>query len=146
MPLRRQPSQLREALDAAYGTGGPDGDGDPIMVISPDLGRWRELAARARPTARQAVRWALGAGHRRAGRGHRIPDLRPTLLHEMVHTAVREDGHGARFRAELQRLAEAGDSDAEFVVWRMVGDEMWDDGWTGEESGRWERYREERQT
>jgi len=76
----------------------------------------------------------------------RIPDLRPTLLHEMVHTAVREDGHGARFRAELQRLAEAGDSDAEFEVWRMVGDEMWDDGWTGEESGRWERYREERQT
>jgi len=65
---------------------------------------------------------------------------------KMVHTAVREDGHGARFRAELQRLAEAGDSDAEFEVWRMVGDEMWDDGWTGEESGRWERYREERQT
>jgi len=28
----------------------------------------------------------------------------------------------------------------------MGGDEMWDDGWTDEESGRWERYREERQT
>jgi len=60
MPLRRQPSQLREALDAAYGTGGPDGDGDPIMVISPDLGRWRELAARARPASRRAAGWALG--------------------------------------------------------------------------------------
>jgi hypothetical protein len=34
----------------------PDDDGDPFVVISPDLGRWRDLAARARP----AVRWACG--------------------------------------------------------------------------------------
>lgn len=40
-------------------TGRPD-DGDPIMVISPDLGRWRELAAKARPASRQAAGWALG--------------------------------------------------------------------------------------
>jgi hypothetical protein len=38
----------------------PDNDGDPIMVISPDLGRWRELAARARPASRRAAGWALG--------------------------------------------------------------------------------------
>jgi hypothetical protein len=72
--------------------------------------------------------------------------LRTTLLHEMVHIAVPEDGHGARFRAELQRLAEAGDEDAEYEVWRMVGDYAWDDAWVGEESGRWERYREENAT
>ncbi len=48
--------------------------------------------------------------------------LRTTLLHEMVHIAVPEDGHGARFRAELQRLADAGDEGAEYEVWRMVGD------------------------
>src|ERR1700730_8097320 len=65
--------------------------------------------------------------------------LRTTLLHEMVHIAVPEDGHGARFRAELQRLAEAGDEDAEYEVWRMGGDYAWDDAWVGEESGRWER-------
>ena len=36
-------------------------------------------------------------------------------------------------------LAEAGDEDAEYEVWRMVGDYAWDDAWVGEESGRWER-------
>jgi SprT-like family protein len=70
--------------------------------------------------------------------------LRTTLLHEMVHVAVPEDdGHGPRFRAELQRLAEAGAEDAEYETWRMVNDDAWDDGWTGEESGRWERFRED---
>jgi hypothetical protein len=65
--------------------------------------------------------------------------LRTTLLHEMVHIVVPEDEHGARFG-----LAEAGDEDAEYEVWRMVGDYAWDDAWVGEESGRWERYREGR--
>jgi hypothetical protein len=60
MPPRRQPSELREALDAAYGTGGPDEDGDPIMVISPDLGWWREVAARTKSASRRAAGWALG--------------------------------------------------------------------------------------
>jgi hypothetical protein len=74
---------------------------------------------------------------------HRTPDIQTTLLlHEMVHVAVPEEGHGARFRAGLQRLAEAGNKDAEFEVWRMVGDQVQDDEWIGEESGRWERYRE----
>ena len=59
-PPWQQPSQLREALNAAYGTGGPDDGGDPIVVISPDLGRWRDLAARARPASRRAAVWALG--------------------------------------------------------------------------------------
>jgi hypothetical protein len=36
------------------------GDDDPIVVISPDLGRWRTLAARARPASRRAAGWALG--------------------------------------------------------------------------------------
>jgi hypothetical protein len=68
-----------------------------------------------------------------------------TLIHEMVHVAVPdpEDRHGAPFRAELQRLAEAGSEDAEFEVWRIAGDLMWDDGWDGDESGRWERYQED---
>jgi hypothetical protein len=35
-------------------------DGDPIMVISPELGQWRELAARAGPASRRAAGWALG--------------------------------------------------------------------------------------
>jgi hypothetical protein len=39
--------------------GRPD-DADPIVVISPDLGRWRDLAARARPASRRAAGWALG--------------------------------------------------------------------------------------
>ena len=56
MSPRTQPSQLREALDAAYGTGGPD-DGDPIVLISPDLGRWRELAARAKWASRRVPAW-----------------------------------------------------------------------------------------
>jgi hypothetical protein len=29
---------LREALNAAYGTGGPGDDDDLVVVISPDLG------------------------------------------------------------------------------------------------------------
>jgi hypothetical protein len=41
------------------GAGRPDDD-DPIVVISPDLGRWQELTARARPAARRAAGWALG--------------------------------------------------------------------------------------
>jgi hypothetical protein len=69
--------------------------------------------------------------------------LETTLLHEMVHAAIPQDGHGAPFRAELQRVAEAGSDDADAEVWRMVGDSVWEDGWIGEESGRWERYREE---
>jgi hypothetical protein len=53
-------SELQEALEAAYGTGRPDGDGDPIVLISPHQ-RWRrELAARARPASRRAVGWAWG--------------------------------------------------------------------------------------
>jgi hypothetical protein len=39
--------------------GRPD-DGDPIVVISPDLGRWRDLTARARPASRRAAGRALG--------------------------------------------------------------------------------------
>lgn len=35
-------------------------DDDPIVVISPDLGRWRELAARIKPVSRRAAGWALG--------------------------------------------------------------------------------------
>jgi len=57
-PPPRRRSQIREALDSAWGIW-PD-DGDPIVVISPDLGRWRELAARARPASRRAAGWALG--------------------------------------------------------------------------------------
>ena len=52
-----RPSELREGLDAAYGTGGP-GDGDEIVVPIPR--RWRELVARARPASRWAVGWAWG--------------------------------------------------------------------------------------
>ena len=37
----------------------PDDD-DPIVLISPDLPRWRELALRARPVSRQAIRWTWG--------------------------------------------------------------------------------------
>jgi len=67
-----------------------------------------------------------------------------TLLHEMIHVSVPEDpGHGACFRAELQRVAEAGNDDAEQEVWLMVCDCIWDDGWIGEESGRWGRFRME---
>jgi hypothetical protein len=54
MPSRRR-SQLREALDAAHGIDDPASD-DPVVLISPDLPRWRALAARARP----ASRWAWG--------------------------------------------------------------------------------------
>jgi len=38
MPPRRPRGQLREALDAAQGIDSPDDD-DPIVLISPDLGR-----------------------------------------------------------------------------------------------------------
>lgn len=72
-----------------------------------------------------------------------------SLIHEMAHVAVpEEDGHGPLFRAQLQRIAEMGtelvNEEAEYEVWRMVGDHAWDDGWLGEESGRWERFREQR--
>ncbi len=52
-------SELQEALNAARGTGRRD-DGDPIVLISPDLGWRRELAARVWPTTRRALRWACG--------------------------------------------------------------------------------------
>jgi hypothetical protein len=52
-------SQLREALDAAYGTGRPDDD-DPIVLISPQLPRWRAMAAKATPASRRALGWVLG--------------------------------------------------------------------------------------
>ena len=48
--------QLREALDAAWGTGS-DGDGDLIM---PPRRRWRALAAKARPASRRVLGWAWG--------------------------------------------------------------------------------------
>jgi hypothetical protein len=57
MPPWRQPGQLREALDAAHSVGGPDDD-DPIVLISPDLGWWRELAARAKSASRRVPAWA----------------------------------------------------------------------------------------
>ena len=38
----------------------PGEDDDPIVLISPDLPRWRDLAARARPVSRQAIRWTWG--------------------------------------------------------------------------------------
>jgi hypothetical protein len=44
--------ELREALDAVHGTGRPD-DSDPIVLISPDLGRWRDLAARVKWVSRR---------------------------------------------------------------------------------------------
>jgi hypothetical protein len=37
----------------------PD-DGDPIVLISPDLGWRQELAARFRPVSRRVAGWALG--------------------------------------------------------------------------------------
>jgi hypothetical protein len=60
MPPRREPSQLREALDAASGTGEPDDD-DPLVDLTlPRQRLWRELAARARPASRRAAGWAWG--------------------------------------------------------------------------------------
>jgi hypothetical protein len=59
MPPRRHPSQLREALDAAYGTGSGDGDGDGDLIMPPRR-RWRALAAKARPASRRALGWAWG--------------------------------------------------------------------------------------
>ena len=35
-------------------------DDDPVVLISPDLPRWRELAAKARPASRRAAIWAWG--------------------------------------------------------------------------------------
>ena len=60
LPPQRRPSELREALDAANGTGRPDAGDDPIVVISPHQRWWRELTARARPASRRAVGWAWG--------------------------------------------------------------------------------------
>jgi hypothetical protein len=59
MPPRRQRSQIREALDAAHGISSP-ADDDPIVVISPDLPWWRDLAARASPATRRVLVWAGG--------------------------------------------------------------------------------------
>jgi hypothetical protein len=56
MPARRRTGELPEALDAASGTGRPDDD--PVVVISPHMPRWRQLAARARPASRRALAWA----------------------------------------------------------------------------------------
>jgi hypothetical protein len=56
-PPTRHRSQIREALDAAAGIWPDD---DPIVVISPRLPWWRNLAARARPASRKAARWAWG--------------------------------------------------------------------------------------
>ncbi len=55
MPPRRRPSQLREALDAAWGTGSGGGD-----LIMPPRRRWRALAAKVRPASRRALGWAWG--------------------------------------------------------------------------------------
>jgi len=55
MPPRRRPSQLREALDAACGTGSGGGD-----LIMPPRRRRRALAAKARPASRRALGWAWG--------------------------------------------------------------------------------------
>ena len=69
--------------------------------------------------------------------------LRERLIHEMVHVAMPDIwGHGAPFRAELQRIAEEGNKDAENGIWQMVVEGTWDDGWVGEQIGRWERFRE----
>jgi hypothetical protein len=35
-------------------------DDDPVVLISPDLPRWRVLAAKAKPTSRRAMGWAWG--------------------------------------------------------------------------------------
>jgi len=34
------------------------GDDDPVVLISPDLPRWRALAAKARPASRRTLGWA----------------------------------------------------------------------------------------
>ncbi len=34
----------------------PADDGDPIVLISPDLPRWRSVAAKAWPVSRQAIK------------------------------------------------------------------------------------------
>jgi hypothetical protein len=53
-------SELYRLMPPQHPSSGRPDDGDPIMVISPDLGRWRELAARARPASRRAAGWAWG--------------------------------------------------------------------------------------
>jgi hypothetical protein len=35
-------------------------DAGPVVLISPDLQRWRTLAAKARPASRRALAWAWG--------------------------------------------------------------------------------------
>jgi hypothetical protein len=35
-------------------------DDDPVVLVSPDLPRWRTLAAKARPASRRALGWAWG--------------------------------------------------------------------------------------
>jgi hypothetical protein len=38
----------------------PDDDAGPVVLISPDLPRWRTLAAKARSASRRALAWAWG--------------------------------------------------------------------------------------
>jgi len=38
----------------------PADDDDPIVLSAPGPPRWRDLAARARPVSRQAIRWTWG--------------------------------------------------------------------------------------
>jgi hypothetical protein len=38
----------------------PADDNDPVVLISPDLPRWRAVATRARPASRRAAGWAWG--------------------------------------------------------------------------------------
>jgi hypothetical protein len=35
----------------------PAHDDDPVVLVSPDLSRWRTLAAKARPTSRRTLGW-----------------------------------------------------------------------------------------
>ena len=35
-------------------------DDSPVVLVSPDLPRWRTLAAKARPASRRALGWAWG--------------------------------------------------------------------------------------
>ena len=58
-PAPRRRSQIREALDAAWGIW-PDDDDPPGNLTVARHPRWRELAARTKPASRSAVRWAWG--------------------------------------------------------------------------------------
>lgn len=113
--------------------------------------RFAEVTNTASSSATTALAWRTPPGYDRESHSITlyIPEeayprtLERALLHAMIHAAVPQDGHCAPFRAELHRVAEAGSDDADAEVWRMVCDMVWEDGWIGDESGRWERYREE---